>query len=174
QEPDEIAFLAGAYLANLLPTLDLKAEYSRVTNWTFNQMHERNRYLFKNQLIGGALGNDYDLTEVSLIKWFENDLATSLNFTYTRQGEGDVIEEWTALWLLATGDYSEPFPTGVVQKTTSTVFNVKGFFKDHFYFDVDVGVDWVSNFDHRPGDKRSIPFLNLKISSFFSMPVSVE
>lgn len=174
QEPDEMAFLAGAYLANLLPTLDLKAEYSRVTNWTFNQAHESNRYLFKNQLIGGALGNDYDLTEVSLIKWFEKDLATSLNFAYARQGEGCTTDEWTAPWLLATGDYSEPFPTGVVQKTTSAVFNIKGFFKDHFYFDVDVGVDWVSNFNHRSGDKRSIPFLNLRISSFFSTPVSVE
>ncbi len=174
EEPDEIAFLAGAYLANLLLTLDLKAEYTRVANWTFNQAHERNRYLFRNRLIGGALGNDYDLTVASLVKWFEDDLAMSLSFAYARQGEGCVTDAWTAPWLLAAGDYSEPFPTGVVQKTTSTVFNIKGFFKNHFYFDVDVGVDWVGNFNHKPGDKRSLPFFNLRVSSFFSTPVSVE
>lgn len=174
EEPDEIGFFTGFYLADLLPSFDLKAEYSRVANWTFNQIHERNRYLYNNQLIGGALGNDYDLARASFIRWFDNSIAASLNFIYARQGEGSVTDEWTSPWLLITGDYNEPFPTGAVQKTTSTVINIKGFFRNHFYFDVDAGVDWVSNFDHTPGDNRSIPFVNLRISSFFSIPLSVE
>ncbi len=174
EEPDEIAFLVGTYLANLLPSFDLKAEYSHVTNRTFNQAQERNRYLYDNQPIGGALGNDYDLTRASLVKWFEDDLAASFNFAFTRRGEGSVTDEWTSPWTLVTGDYSEPFPTGIVEKTTSAMIGARGFVRNHFYFDVGVGVDWVRNFNHRQGDNRSIPFFNLKISSFFSTPVSIE
>lgn len=174
EEPDEIGFMMGAYLADVGPSVDVKAEYSRVTNWTFNQAQERNRYLYKSELIGGALGNDYDLTRASVIKWLKDDIATSLNFVYARQGEGRVTDEWTSPWLLITGDYSEPTPTGVVQKTTSAVINVKGFVKGHFYVEADAGIDWVGNFNHSQNDNRTIPFLNLRISSFFSVPLSVE
>jgi len=109
-----------------------------------------------------------------LVKWFEDDLAASFNFAFTRRGEGSVTDEWTSPWTLVTGDYSEPFPTGIVEKTTSAMIGARGFVRNHFYFDVGVGVDWVRNFNHRQGDNRSIPFFNLKISSFFSTPVSIE
>ncbi len=46
--------MAGCYLANFAPQWDLNLEYSRVTNWTFNQALPRNRYLFKNELISAA------------------------------------------------------------------------------------------------------------------------
>ncbi|MEW5994127.1 MAG: capsule assembly Wzi family protein [Candidatus Zixiibacteriota bacterium] len=174
QEPDQLGLLAGLYLADIAPSLDFKTEYSRVDNWTFNQPYDRNRYLYRGQPIGGALGNDYDLYRASVIRWFSDELAASVNFLYTRQGEGSITDDWTTPWLLVTGDYNEPFPTGVVRKTTTAAVGAKGFVFDHFFFDVDVGVDWVRNFAHQDGDNRTLPFINLKVSSFVSTSLAVD
>lgn len=92
----------------------------------------------------------------------------SLNISYLRQGEGRVIDEWTEPWLSATGDYSEPFPTGTVEKTASLSLGVKGYLKSVAGYDLQAGVDRVSNLGHTSGDNRTIPFLRLTLSATFS------
>lgn len=168
QEPNEIGFLAGCYLADIAPSFDLSAEYSRVTNWTYNQDLPRNRYLFKNELIGSARGNDYELADFRLIRWFGTLTMGSLNLSYLRQGEGRVTDEWTEPWLSATGDYSEPFPTGTVEKTASLSLGVKGYLKSVAGYDLQAGFDRISNLGHMSGDNRTIPFLRLTLSATFS------
>lgn len=174
QEPNEIAWLIGSYVADLVSGWDLKAEYSRVANRTFNQLHERNRYLIYGELIGGALGNDYDLWRLRVTRWQDDNLAGYFTLSQKRQGEGQVATPWTAPWLLSAGEYDESFPSGVVQKTISASVGVKSFLVHHVYVNLEGGVDWVKNQDNRPGETAALPFFHVVLSSFFSHPLAVD
>jgi len=174
QEPAEVAFLLGGYVVNLAGWFDLKAEYSRVTNWTFNQIYPRNRYIFDSRPIGRVLGNDYDLASLSLIRWMGDNTAAVFRFDHYRQGEGRIDAEWTEPWKQVEGDYSEPFPTGTVQKTTRMTLGIKSFIANMAFVDVEAGIDLVKNQNHVDADDRTLPFINLKISSFFLTSVKLE
>lgn len=174
QEPSQFGLLLGGYYADVVPQFDLKVEYSRITNWTFNQPLERNRVVVQNDvLIGGALGNDYDLISLAVKRWFRSDLAANLHLGYLRQGEGSVTAEWTAPWLLVTGTYDERFPTGVVEKTFSFAGSVQGFMLNHFYVDATVGVDKITNYLNTDGDDRNLPFLQVRLSAFVDGAIDV-
>ena len=174
QEPDQYGVIVGSHLVELAPSFDFRLEYNRVTNWTFNQMELRNRYLLEDDPIGAAKGNDYDCLTAEGTKWFNDELAVMLNLAYQRQGEGRVTADWTTPWFDIEGDYGEPFPTGVVEKTRSVSLRVKSFLFDHIYFDGEVGFDRVENYLHVEGDDRDLPFIRVRLSSFLSVPVSVE
>ena len=174
KEPSELGFIVGGHIVKLVASLDVKVEYSRVNNWTFNQILDRNRYLYSGQLIGGADGNDYDLLELSVLRWLNSAQCVSVNFAYRRQGEGEVMAEWTAPWLLATGEYDEPFPSGTVEKTASVWLNLKGIAFGRFFVDLQAGLKDVGNSGHISGDNRQLPFFGLRLSSFFSALVDVN
>jgi hypothetical protein len=168
QEPNEYGLVAGLYGADIAKGWDLNAEYTRVTNRTFNQPHPRNRYLFNGKPIGAATGNDYDLLSVSLIRWFNRDLRGSLLTEYGRQGEGSPLDEWATPWLDISGDYSEPFPTGVVEKRWSVAGGLNGIIRNLLVLDAKAGVSRVSNFGHRAGQDRTVPFVQIALSAFLS------
>ena len=174
EEPNEIGFLLGTHLVNVFNSNDIKASYTRVTNRTYNQGNERNRYMHDGRLLSGALGNDYDQWSLQFLRWIGNDLNAGLNFAYTRQGEGRVTDPWTTPWLNVTGDYKEPFPTGNVEKTFHAGISFVGFFGQYLFAKIEGGLDEIKNLDHIAGDNRTRPFVNLKISAFFSGSVKVE
>lgn len=174
REPDQLGILGGVYYADVIHRTDVRAEYTRISNWTFNQRFERNRYTNDNEPIGSALGNDYDMFDLSVIHWFKEFVAISANFSYLRQGEGRVNAEWTMPWLEVEGDYSEPFPTGVVQKTLTASLGAKGFLLGHFYFDIEAGLDRVENRFHVEGEDESLPFVNLTLSGFILPSVAID
>ena len=174
QEPNQYGLLIGGYVADVLPQFDIKAEYSRVTNWTFNQPLERNRIVVQDDvLIGGALGNDYDLVSMEVKRWLRTDLAANLHVGYLRQGEGSVTADWTAPWLLVTGTYEEKFPTGVVEKTFSVAGSIQGFAFEHFYVDATAGIDKITNYLNTDGDNRDVPFFQLRLSAFIDGAIDV-
>jgi len=174
QEPDELGFIAGTYLADFLFPVDVRLEYSRVSNRTFNQIFERNRYVFNNDLLGAALGNDYNLSRIELSRWFTSNTRAAFEASYLRQGEGRVTDEWSQPWMDIEGDYSERFPTGMVKQTLRLALGFKSFVKDLFFVDIYTGVDRVVNFDHISGYDRTRPFFNLQISAFASGSVNLK
>jgi len=174
REPDQLGILGGVYLADLIDNTDIRLEYSRVSNWTFNQRFARNRYTNDGLPIGSAAGNDYDLLDLSVIRWLRDCLAVSANLSYRRQGEGRIEAEWTMPWLEVEGDYSEPFPTGTVQKTLTASLGAKGFLYGHFFFDLEAGVDRVENRFHVESADETLPFVNLTLSGFVLPTVDID
>lgn len=174
QEPSQLGLIVGAYLADILNNIDLKTEYSRVNNWTFNQVNPRNRYTYDDQLIGGALGNDYDLLATTVTHWHSNQLAFLASVRHMRQGQGSPTAEWSTPWMLAAGNYDEPFPTGTVEITTTAAVGFKAFFFDHVFASLESGINWIDNFEHMDGASRRQPYVKLFISSFVSKSIGVD
>jgi hypothetical protein len=165
-EPNQVGLVVGGYLVDLFPRLDFEFEYSRVTNWTFNQMHERNRYTNDARPIGSALGNDYDRGELKFSRWWKPTLRSGLEFGYLRRGEGRIGAEWSQPWLEVEGDYSEPFPTGTVERTATLAITTDGFPTSFSFFSLRGGVDWVRHRHHVRGEEATLPFVQLRVSLF--------
>lgn len=174
QEPDQYAVVAGLYAVNVFPQVDVRAEYSRVTNWTFNQVLERNRYLYNGKPLGAADGNDYDRMQVSAIRWLNEAFAVRVTTAYRRQGEGRITDDWTSPWLEVNGDYGEPFPTGTVEKRFSFSAGCEGFLRDFLYIDLEAGADLVRNAAHVSGDDRTLPFFRVRLSAFLNSMLQLD
>ena len=174
QEPNEIGLLLGTHWVEAFENTDFKASYTRVTNRTYNQGNSRNRYLHDGELLSAARGNDYDQWSLSVVHWFGKTMNAGVNFSFTRQGEGLVTDVWTTPWLNVTGDYREPFPTGTVEKTSRWGLSFKGFFGKYLYAEIESGLDKVNNFENAAGFNKTLPFLSVKLSTFFSGSVKVE
>jgi len=174
QEPDEYGLIAGFYAADVVTGWDLKAEYSRVTNRTYNQPLPRNRYVHEGRPISAAPGNDYDLVAVSLFRWLNRNLRGSLAAKYYRQGEGSPTDNWSTPWLDVNGDYSEPFPTGTVEKRSTVSVGLMGVRHDLLFIDMEVGIQRTGNFGHIPDLNRTTPFVQVGLSAFLSTAVDVR
>jgi len=174
QEPDQLGIIAGCYIADFGPGFDVNVEYSRVNNWTFNQMHERNRYLYHHKPIGGALGNDYDIIDLKVLKWFGDGLKGSVNLGYYRQGEGTIEDLFDSPWAQIEGDYTEPFPTGVVERTFSVALGFSGFLTGFAFVDVEAGFNRVENWHHLEGADETLPFFGAYLSTFCFKTIGIN
>ena len=122
-EPPEWGLLLGFQIAEPLgwKGTDLRAEYVRITNRTYNTPSPWEKFLNYNRPIGYLLGNDFDRWEFNINHWFAEDLQVSLGFERIRRGEGRIEKEFDTPWMNYTVEqgYSEPFPTGIVEKTNA-------------------------------------------------------
>lgn len=168
QEPDQYGVLLGGYLTDFVPSWDLRLEYTRVTNWTFNQTLPRNRYLYDGMPIGAASGNDYDQALLELYRWFSDECRLALVARYQRQGEGSVLAPWSAPWQETEGDYHENFPTGTVEKQLTLALGGTCFIWGHLWLDGAAGLTRFDNLGHVSGSTATQPFLRLTLSAFAS------
>ncbi|UCD93885.1 MAG: hypothetical protein JSU69_08945, partial [Candidatus Zixiibacteriota bacterium] len=173
-EPNEIGILAGIYSLDFLGLCVVEAEYLRIANRTYNQQMARTRYENRGALIGHGFGPDGDRLSLSFAKWYEFSHRMSLNLVYQRKGEGRYDNEWTSPWDDVEGDYSEPFPTGVVEKTLKADIRLAGFFKRLIFYDLRAGLEDVSDFGHVADDDRTVPFFSLRTSLILSGLLSIN
>ncbi|MCD6594966.1 hypothetical protein J7L68_04740 [bacterium] len=135
REPTEAGFAVQAdYSLMSKPVFITQSlRYEMVLPRTFNQEKPWNRYLYENQPLGAILGNDFDKisTRTNLYGSFYSGY---LELYHIRNGEGRIDDIWTEPWL--DTDWSENFPTGVVERRTG--------FEISFWLD---GLNWdIKNF----------------------------
>lgn len=127
-EPNEIGMTLGIQIADPLNLngTNLWLEYTRITNRTYNTPNPWEKFLHRRKPIGYFLGNDFDQWEFNISRWFTKDLQISLGYERVRKGEGRIEKEWDAPWFNYTLEqgYSEPFPTGIVERTNSGKFEI--------------------------------------------------
>ncbi len=120
-EPNEIGVILGGEIADPgnVSGMALGAEYTRVTNRTYNSPTEFDKYLHRNRSLGHFLGNDFDRWLLHGRHYFGGGLQVFLSAEFLRKGEGRIDAIFDTPWLNSTLEqgYSEPFPTGVVEKT---------------------------------------------------------
>lgn len=168
QEPNEYGLVVGGYLTEIDCSCDFRVEYVRVTNRTFNQVLERNRYVHEETPISFFNNNDFDRLRLKISKWINPFLKVGFNYSYTRQGEGKILDEWTQPWLAVQGNYHEPFPTGIVEKRHRLGSQLKGFFVNHFYLDFEVGIMLLKNIRHVEFENTTLKFVRFSFSTYFS------
>ncbi len=118
-EPPEYGVMAGVNWADPLNIkgLDLFAEYTRVSNRTYNgQGGPWEKYLHRNKPIGHFLGNDFDRTLFG-VGYRTPRLRCRAQYEHRRRGEGRIDKPFDAPWrdVPEGEEYAEPFPTGVVE-----------------------------------------------------------
>ncbi len=172
-EPNEIGIQLGIHSIDIFDLFDLKAEYLKITNRTYNQIFSRNRYENRGELIGHPFGSDGDRYSLTFKKWFCDNKKASLEFSYQRKGEGRFDDYWDAPWL-DVDDYTESFPTGIVEKSflISTAFT--GYIKPYLYIDALSGINFIDNYENIDGLSKTIPFLSVRLSLLFSTRLNVQ
>jgi hypothetical protein len=181
KEPDEIGIMAGVTRSGRIGTVepDVKLEYVRITNRTYHQRRPRNRYLYRNKLLGHPLGPDADSLSLCL-SFRPGDLQViRLEVARSRHGEGSVFGIWDEPWMEATGDYNEPFPTGVVQKALGLAVRVEGYMpfsrltEHHLFLSFEAGYADFDNYNHVAGSGGSTAWMNLSFSWLGGLVIDV-
>jgi hypothetical protein len=171
QEPNEWGLLIGAYKAGKAGSFspDLKLEYVRITNRTYHQRDPRNRYLFRNKPLGHPLGPDSDSLSLMVRFWPSSRQNAELELAYRRHGEGSLYKPWDEPWQLVEGDYNEPFPTGVVEKSLLVAARMRGYVplsqytSDHLFATIDAGYGSIENRYNVAGQNASTLWLNFSV-----------
>lgn len=171
QEPNEYGIIAGAYFTDLYPSVDVRTEYVKVTNRTYNQKLDRNRYVYKNHSIGYFDKNDFDKASLDIFYWINSFTRSGISYSYYRQGEGTINDPWSEPWMDSTGDYSEPFPTGVVEKTHEISGFLQGFFIKHLYVYGKFGYRSIKNDNNLEYFNSSNLFFQMTVSTFLSIGI---
>jgi hypothetical protein len=121
-EPDEYGFTAGLRWADPLRWrgTEFYAEYCRISNRTYNgQGGEWEKWLHRRMPLGHFLGNDFDRLLTGIQIWPESAWRLQLQFEHRRCGEGRIDKPFDTPWMdqPESEDYSEPFPTGIVESS---------------------------------------------------------
>ncbi|MDZ7369971.1 MAG: capsule assembly Wzi family protein [candidate division KSB1 bacterium] len=132
-EPPEYGLTAGLNWADPLhlPGVDWFAEYTRVTNRTYNgQGGAWEKYLHRNVPIGHFLGNDFERMILGVSARPARTWRMSASWEHRRRGEGRVSKPFDTPWRdLPPGQkYVEPFPTGIVESAHFLNFSVRRYF----------------------------------------------
>jgi len=162
REPAQWGFAAQADFAALSEPMFVSPSirYEMVSNRTFNQSCEINRYLFENKPLGAEHGNDYDKISLKTV-FFGKFYGGSINCYYLRKGEGRIDDLWTEPWM-DDPDWSEPFPSGVIEKRTGGEIKIwcDGLdwnfwnFSGQFALGAKAIYELVDNFEHKEGKKE--------------------
>jgi len=172
QEPDEIGVMCGLFKAGHPGSIspDLRLEYVRITNRTYHQAQPRNRYLFRNRLLGHPLGNDADSLSLAIRFWPDTDQFIELEMAYVRHGEGSIYSSWDDPWEDVEGDFSEPFPTGTVEKAILAALRIKGYLplgnysRNHIFISLEGGCGSYNNYLNIKDNDKKDSWLNLSLS----------
>lgn len=168
QEPNQYGMIIGGYIADIVKTYDARFEYIKITNHTYNQAYDRNRYIFENNALGYFNTNDFDRINISASKWITPNNSVSLHYSYQRKGEGNIIDFWSEPWFEANGEYSEPFPYGIVEKTNRISGQFKGFLFENFYLDAEAGLENITNRNNVVQNSQQNKFITIRLFTFFS------
>ncbi len=172
QEPNEIGLMAGLFRAGQTGSInpDIKAEYVRITNRTYHQRDPKNRYLFRNKLLGHPLGPDADSISIKIRFWPSNNFFAEIETAYRRRGEGSIFTPWDEPWLDAEGDYSEPFPTDIVEKSGLIAVRAQGYLpfssytKNHLFILLDAGLADIENYQNQSGINKTTSYFHISLS----------
>lgn len=172
QEPDEIGIMGGLFKAGRTGSFspDFKIEYTRITNRTYHQFLPRNRYLYRNKLLGHPLGPDSDSLSMLMRFWPDSHQYAEIELAWRRHGEGSILKPWDMPWLETEGDYNESFPTGIVEKSLLIAVRARGnlpfsrYTADHLFFALDAGYGSTKNYHNISGENNTSTWLNFSLS----------
>ncbi len=182
QEPNEIGYMAGLFKSGRTSSFspDIKLEYVRITNRTYHQKQPRNRYLNRNLLIGHPLGPDADSLSLVARFWPTPLQSAEIELAWCRHGQGSIYAPWDDPWEQVDGDYSEPFPTGTVERSIYTAVRFNGYlpisdyFENHLFLSVNAGYGWIHNKNNVQNNDTGTAWVSFMVSWLGSFEFNTE
>jgi len=102
-EPNEIGFTVGTNWADPMAMggVDLRFEFTQVRNRTYNAPNnDWEKFLHRKEHIGYYLGNDLQVLNLMVSKWWLPQIKTTMTYNLTRKGEGTVKDEFNKDFLI--------------------------------------------------------------------------
>jgi len=157
-EPSEIGWLVGSRWADPVgvPGLTLSGEYVRLANRTYKTPNPWDTFIHRNVPLGHPLGNDFDHWQVNASQWIIGTLWFKVGYSQTRKGEGSLFTPFDTPWMDYTVEegYSEPFPTGVVEKREEVSFSFRYYPSIHWGVEGEIHSCRYQNANHVEGETR--------------------
>ena len=166
-EPNEVGLLVGMQHRDWLGLGGslLGIEYVRIANRTYNSTFEWEKFVHFNRPIGYYLGNNFDRWHFKMNYFPIRGLQAGVDFDYIRKGVGSIMDQWDTPWTgytLADG-YDEPFPYGVIEKSSIITFNLKYHFSVNVIIESQVRYRNVENLNHQSEKSENDWILFFKI-----------
>jgi hypothetical protein len=154
-EPNEIGFILGSRFVEQKTSLQFSGEYVRVNNRTFKTPIPWETWSHRGDPLGYPLGNDFDSWILGVDRWIGSTFNFAVEHRIDRKGEGGLFSSWDQPWMSRTVEegYSEPFPTGVVEKRSQTSFRIQCFPSTHWGAEAKLEFRHLSNTGHILGMK---------------------
>ncbi len=179
REPAQIGYLAGTNVADPFGIfgVDVFTEYTRVTNRTYKgQGGPWEKYLHRNQPIGHFLGNDFDRLLGGISYHPIPNYFVRFVYEHRRQGEGRLDTPFDTPWLdIPEGEsYSEPFPTGTVER--SEVFSFLTRWRPAWWFGCEFMVRFwsIDNYRNQPDADKDFWDIRLLFNFEFLQDYSLK
>lgn len=159
-EPAEWGLISGFSWTDpfLISGAVLFGEYARVANRTYKTPRPWETLLHRNEPLGYLYGNDVEVMELGWRHWIGGDANLEMAYSSIRKGEGSLFTPWDAPWEQSSVEegYSEPFPTGVVEKTTQWIFRFQYFFQRHWGLEGELRSGKIKNVFHQFGKNKEV------------------
>ena len=168
-EPNEVGGLLGFEYAG--DSYYLSIEGVALTNRTYKTPNPSEWFLHRNMPIGYELGSDVGRLNV-LSRYYLHErwhIDTEIDLIW--QGEGNLLKTWEAPWendtiTMETG-YSEPFPTGIVEKSIILSAEVMRHWSRERWISLGVSYENINNVDNLQDEKQS--GLNLHLGASWTL-----
>ena len=146
-EPTEWGWLVGLRWAGLNGLLGAAVSYEGITNRTYNAKEPQYRYTNYGLPLGSDLGNDADRLNLVASCWPDARLRLDALFEFHRQGEGGMDAPFDTTYLNYTVEqgYDEPFPTGIIERTTGAGIGFAAFAHPLLQARGEIMREWISN-----------------------------
>jgi len=162
--PHKVGGTIGSEWVSILASeVDLRADYTAISKWTYAQRHVNQNYTFRGRILGDDLGPDADRTRLVLTWRIVPRLSLKLKGYYERHGEGDVWHDFADDGAHDRETYHPPFPSGVVERRLGAEAGLRCVFLGRSFISLKGGVENVVNTDHVEGATETRPVLESDI-----------
>ena len=148
-EPNEIGYLIGSRWS-LVGGGIVSAEYVRITNRMYKTPNPWETFVHRGIPLGYPLGNDFDQWQIGWTQWIGGAFRGEISYGQVRKGEGELFTPFDKPWLNYTVEqgYSEPFPTGVVEKQDLFYVKLNYYTSAHWGFKAEFQSIAYKNYNH--------------------------
>jgi hypothetical protein len=160
--PDKLAYRIGIKSV-LFNHFFMRAEYTFVDKWVYTHHHEENVYARDGYPLGFPSGNDVDKVTLAIKYMTVFGLYPDIRISYTRKGEGSIFLPYEE----EGGDWTPPFPSGIVEKNFEVTVGLQYVFRYNFYIQCEAGKRYYTNRNHISGNDDNETILNVGLSAIF-------
>jgi len=145
-EPNELGYLGGAFFCSPSGKSDLRIEYTRINNYVYSVLKEKNNYIHQGKIIGHWLGPDAEDLFFELNHWISDKIQLTLQYEIENHGEGKIGHPWKP-----EKGRKNAFLSGVVEK--KNIIGINASYEPNAQWELALGIKFwnIQNKEHIEG-----------------------